>query len=52
MHLLEQNDYHTHDLYISHDAQKNLLVVDFLKGKMSCFVGVKEKQGSHYTLIQ
>ena len=29
MHLPEQNDYHTHDRYISHDAQKNLLVIDF-----------------------
>jgi len=29
MHLLEQNDCHTHDRYILHDAHNNLFVVDF-----------------------
>ena len=45
MNLPEQNDCHRHDQYILRDAQKNLLVVDFLEEKTSCFVAETTIQG-------
>jgi len=48
----EQNDFQTRDRHISCSAQKNLVVVDFLEEKMSCFVVETTIQGLHYTLMQ
>ena len=52
MQLPKQNDSHTHDQCILRDAQKNLVVIDFKEGKMSCFVFVKEKQQSRCIVKQ
>ena len=48
----EQNDFQTCDRHISCGTQKNLVVVDFLEEKMSCFVVGTTIQGLHYTLMQ